>query len=258
LNRDVTIVNYLARTTARREGKAMRQALYLFTLAFAFVACRKTSSPAFYEAQSKYEVLSAKEGDDVYLSGALTSVVDTLNQVNSSTLEYERATALIQKIERETARVKAERAAAQAEPEAPKAAVPAVPRVTATEPVAQADAVEAVDAGMKETPEPERDMTPQAFAARYQGCVRSVSTAEERAAKKERFEVTSSPECQKRLKADPDGVTQFEFAEGKLKTRTVLQTKTVERNVDAGTRQITTIQSGFLLPGMPTPEPSSP
>ncbi len=241
---------------------------WLAFVAFGVLAlsCRKTSSKAFYEAQSQYEIVAAREGEEAYLSGQLEPIVAKLNSVETGAQEYASAQALVQKIAAETARLKAEQlarnavepaAAAGDRPSSGFASGSAKPEVP--EP---ADATPARDAGSPFDNGPQGNMSAEAFAAQYKSCVKRISTGALAASTKsatgrgqrETFEVVASAECKKKLRADDDGVTQFEFVDNELKTRTVLEVKTVERVVDAGAPTVTTTETGRYVPGMPSPE----
>jgi hypothetical protein len=235
----------------------MRIARILAATCLVLFACKKTSSKAFHEAQSKYEIATAQHGEDAYLSGELIPIVETLSAVESGALEYAQAQALVKKIAAETARLKAERA--QAEKAVADVKTPSisafVPGSGSASASAERDDVpaEAVDAGTLADTGPSGNMSTEAFLSRYRSCVKSVNAEAAGKEKKAIYEVIDTTECKKKLRVASEGTTQFEFVDNQLMTRTLQQTKTVTRVIDAGVTTTTRTQTGVYLPGMPAP-----
>lgn len=94
----------------------------LLLVCLASAGCRKKSSPEYYEAKSRYDVLLARDGDEAYTSEAMRLVVTALRAVPAQSLEGEQARTLAAKIEAEQARVAREAEAARAARD--RAAVP--------------------------------------------------------------------------------------------------------------------------------------
>jgi hypothetical protein len=96
-------------------------------------------------------------------------------------------------------------------------------------------------------------MSTEAFLSRYRSCVKSVNAEAAGKEKKAIYEVIDTTECKKKLRVASEGTTQFEFVDNQLMTRTLQQTKTVTRVIDAGVTTTTRTQTGVYLPGMPAP-----
>lgn len=143
----------------------MRGLALMIVCLVAATACRKKSSPQFFDAQGRYAVISAKLGDDAYDDPELSEIETMLRDVPAQAKEYEQAQALLTTIGAEKARVRAEKAAlAQPVVAAPE---PLFPPAPPREVPAAEEGKPTVDAGFS----PHIGMSIDAFLAAYSACM---------------------------------------------------------------------------------------
>jgi hypothetical protein len=129
--------------------------------------CRRTHSPEFFEAQSRYATLVAELGDGAYSDPGMEEVVSGLGRVSKRRFEFEAAQQLLTKIREESARAAAKRSALEDLDR--KLAAPAAPAGGALSRLPPWSATEAGDAGSAvERPLP--GMAEADFRAKYGRC----------------------------------------------------------------------------------------
>lgn len=226
----------------------------LFLLALLSVTtlggCKK-SSKEYFEAQRRFDSLTAQEGDDAYLLPEMEEVSQMLSAVPTRAFEYDRAQALLARISTEKARIAQERASAAGvkpagEPEAPDFRRPAVALPSAA-------AVDPFDGGEPELV-PTGGMPEALFKEQFGDCVSGPQTIKvDGQGEVPAYQVNETPPCFKRLRVD--GPSRFFFVNGALAGR-LSSTKTVTRTIIDGGAGGTVVQppTQFLVvPGAPLP-----
>ncbi|MEW5740455.1 MAG: hypothetical protein AB1938_16125 [Myxococcota bacterium] len=127
-----------------------RLAILVLAVAAALSGCRKKTAPEFYELESSYSIMVARDGDDAYASEEMDRVLEGLKKIPADAVEGPRASSLVTTITTERARVAREaqeREAALAAAEQPSQAPPSGPSlfepIKAPAPAAGADGQDA-------------------------------------------------------------------------------------------------------------------
>ncbi len=105
----------------------------LSALALTTSGCRKKSAAQFYDAKGRYEVLTARLGDDAYAEEDMATVESILKSVPDKAREADQAKALLAHIASERSRIANEKAASELAlkraAQVPSAAAPPSPAV---------------------------------------------------------------------------------------------------------------------------------
>ena len=132
----------------------------------AVAGCRKKAGPQYYEAQGRFDVVTARMGDDAYQDEEMAAIEALLRSVPANAKEAPRAQALLATIGTEKTRV-ANEAAARARPITPTAAPTVFPAGSTPTQVAIVPTTTARDAGFV----PQMGMPFDAFMAAYGNCM---------------------------------------------------------------------------------------
>lgn len=148
----------------------MRRLAILLLGLLAVSGCRKKMAPEFYELESNYSIMVARDGDDAYASPDMDAVLAGLQKIPADTVEGPKAAALVATITAEKARVAreakeaADALAAAARPPEPPAPGPSLFPPPPSEPTP------AVDAGPGAPPKPYQGMPMEEFQKYYGEC----------------------------------------------------------------------------------------
>lgn len=187
-----------------------RVALVLCLLAA--TGCRK-KGPQYYEAQGRYDVITARLGDDAYADEEMNNIEALLRAVPEKARESERAKALLTAIGIERMRI-ANEAAARAKPVAAAApqAYPTGPSVVAF--AAPTAAIAAVDAGFVG----QIGMKFDVFLAAYGNCMDPAEDVLMPGANKpaRAVSVRRTPACFDKFGGTPKVMKLFVFVDDKL------------------------------------------
>ena len=134
--------------------------------ALASTSCRKKSSREFYDAQGRYQVITAQLGDEAYLSPEMDAIEALLHGVPASAREIDQTTALLATISSEKARVLQEKERL-AKPIATANAPAPYVQVNTVQMPAAVQAAPAADAGFH----PEKGMPLDVFLKAYSACM---------------------------------------------------------------------------------------
>lgn len=240
----------------------MRHVAILLMGLLAVSGCRKKTAPEYYELESSYSIMVARDGDDAYVSEEMGQVLAKLKQISPDTVEGPRAAGLVAKIEGERERVEREAKAAEealaaagrpAEPPSGPSFSP-TPTGPGDAPPAAADAG-AADAGRRK---PWGGMSVAEFQRMYGDCFEAgADKALPGQAPGTAMKVKDDAACRAEFgSSDPDTSIFYVFGKDGLagqlsEKRTVKETVTqtpAPTPADAGS-------STFLLvPGAPLPE----
>jgi len=133
----------------------MRRVAILLMLLAAASGCRKKTAPQFYELESTYSILVAREGDDAFAEPEMDRVLAGLEQIPADTVEGPKAASLVATIKAERDRAAREakaREAALAAATAVPTSVPTAPSLFPKEKPADTPPAEAPDAGAPARP----------------------------------------------------------------------------------------------------------
>ncbi|MEW6430982.1 MAG: hypothetical protein AB1730_05680 [Myxococcota bacterium] len=243
----------------------MRRVAILLMGLLVVSGCRKKTAPEFYQLESSYSILVARDGDDAYVSDEMAQVLEGLKQISPDAVEGPKAAALVAKIQSERDRVEREAKAAEAAlaaagrpPESPPAtSFSATPTGLGDAPPAGADtgAADVADAARRK---PWGGMSVAEFQRMYGDCFEAGSDkALPGQAPGTAMKVKDDAACRAEFgSSDPDTSVFYVFGKDGLagqlsEKRTVKETvtqKPAPTPVDAG-------PSTFLLiPGAPLPE----
>lgn len=191
----------------------------LLCLAAALPGCRKKSAPQFYQLESTWSIMVARDGDDAYQDPVMDQVVTGLEQIPPDAIEGPKASELLAKIAGERARLAAEKAAAEkleAAAATERASLPSLFEPPAAAPAADpAAARAAVDAG---PPRPFSGMTREAFQKAWGDCTEAAGELEVPGlGAMTGFAVQDRYACRQRLGVPEDARHVFLFKDGKLK-----------------------------------------
>lgn len=220
----------------------MRVLLLLCVSMVLLTGCRKKSSPEFFKLEADQSILVSRDGDEAWVSAEMNTILAGLQAIPEDALEKPRATALVQKITAEQARVESERvkippkAAPQPNPFAATPTEPTPP--PPEEPEETPPAADQPDAG--EPTQPWSGMEEKVFVARFGRCFAAPTKAtlpDGRSATS--YALNASPDCQKQHGV-PSAVISFLFTDKGLWGKA---TETTQIR-DAGT---------ILLPPPPAP-----
>ncbi|MBL8920726.1 MAG: hypothetical protein JNJ54_17820 [Myxococcaceae bacterium] len=213
--------------------------------------CKK-SSKEYFEAQRRFDSLTAQEGDDAYLMPEMEQVSQTLAAVPTRAFEYDRAQALLAKISAEKARVAQERASAVVVKPADEPQVPDFRRPEAVA-IPSAAAVDPFDGGVPELV-PTGGMPEALFKEQFGDCVSGPQPIKvDGQGEVPAYQVNETAPCFKKLKVE--GPSRFFFVNGALAGR-LSSTRTVTRTILDGGAGGTVEQppTQFLVvPGAPLP-----
>lgn len=231
----------------------MRTWLLMVGVVLALSACGKKSSKDYFAAQQRYESLVSNDGDDAFVSDEMKQVAAALQAVPSNAIEYDRARALIAKIDAERARVQAEKAAEAAalaaetasvadsrpsELRAPQPAQPANPAPTA---------VVNIDGP------PEGGLPEAVFVQKYGRCATGpIKQVVDGLGEVPTYKANGTPDCLKKLGLSD--VASFFFVKGALAGRVTASVTTTRTTVDAGQTVIPQPAKEYMaVPGAPLP-----
>ncbi len=222
----------------------------------AFTACRKKSSPEFFRLEGEYEVLVNAEGDDAYGSPELAAILTGLRAIPADVLEADRVRALVKTIEREEARVKAERVpvaavgAPQGDPDRAYAAFAQQREATVRE--AAAEATQKAELEAKKPRAPYKGMTEADFDRHFGDCFAPAAKAELPGGKHGTGrKVKDSKDCQERFGIAGQDTTWLFDDQGLWGQTSSVSSSSTERTV---------LDAGAAPPAQPAapPEPVGP
>lgn len=148
----------------------MRRLAILLLGLLAVSGCRKKMAPEFYELESNYSIMVARDGDDAYASPDMDAVLAGLQKIPADTVEGPKAAALVATITAEKARVAREaKEAADALAAAAKIPEPPAPGPSLFPPP-PSEPAPAVDAGPGAPPKPYQGMPMADFLKYYGEC----------------------------------------------------------------------------------------
>lgn len=148
----------------------MRRLAILLLGLLAMSGCRKKSAPEFYELESNYSIMVARDGDDAYSSPDMDAVLAGLQKIPSDSVEGPRAAALVATIANERARV-AREAKEVADALAAAARIPEPPAPgPSLFPPPPKDPTADTDAGPAAPPKPYQGMSMADFQKYYGDC----------------------------------------------------------------------------------------
>lgn len=229
----------------------------LFLLALLSVAalsgCKK-SSKEYFEAQRRFDSLTAQEGDDAYLTPEMEQVSQMLSAVPTRAFEYERAQALLAKIGAEKSRVERERAALAVKPPSDEPyKMPDLPPSNPTVGIPSAADVDPFDGGVPEQT-PVAGMSEALFKEQFGACVTGPETLKlEGVGDVPAYPAKNTPECLRKLGLT--GPAKLFFVKGGLAGRVASSTSVTRTILDGGvTSTIIPVpqpQTLFNIPGTP-------
>lgn len=197
--------------------------LCLLLFAISLVGCTKKSSREYFEAQGQHDSLTAREGDEAYLTPEMDAVAAKLSAVPANAIEYARAQELLVKVRAENTRMRAEQAALERDLLAAQEASARQPDLKAmlqqnqqvpTEPGPLPIAV-VLDAGSAGPGYPVNGMTQTEFSRAFGACVQAETTFDRGGGQKAvALPVVDSEACQRKLRVPPG--TLMLFVDGKL------------------------------------------
>lgn len=232
----------------------MRTWLLMVGVLLALTGCGKKSSKEFFAAQVRYESLVSREGDDAFVSDEMKQIAAAFAAVPSNAVEYDRARALIAKIDAERARVEAERAAEAAALAAQTAPVgDSRPSELLSPPPAQPVAANPNTAVVNADGPPEGGLPEAVFMQKYGRCATGpIKQAIDGVGEVPTYKANSTPDCLKKLGV-AEG-TSFFFVKGALAGRVTGSVTTSRTTFDAGRTVIPQpVQEYMAIPGAPLP-----
>jgi hypothetical protein len=253
----------MARVDVRSDVRVLLMLLLCAGLALS--ACRKKSAREYYQLESTYSIMVARDGDDAYADPVMDQVLTQLRAIDPATVEGPKAAELAQKIDAERGRLAAEKAAAAAELAAQAAAAANAKSLPSLLDAPQnrppPDAVAAVDAGPGT---PYAEMAISEFNKRFGACMDPPAESEVPGlGKTVTFAVKKTTACATQFKVPDDTRLLYVFKDGVLrgertekKTLVMLDAGApaaapapapVEQPSDAGPR-------APYVPGMPYPQ----
>ncbi|MBL8938401.1 MAG: hypothetical protein JNM69_27795 [Archangium sp.] len=231
----------------------MRTWLLLVGVVLALTGCGKKSSKEFFAAQGRYESLVAREGDDAYVSDEMKQISAALAGVPTNAVEYDRARALIAKIDTERTRVEAEQAAEAAALAAAQApTVDSRPSELLAPPPAQPANPSPTEAVNADGP-PEGGLPEAAFVQKYGRCATGpIKQTIDGVGEVPTYKANGTPDCLKKLGLTE--VSSFFFVKGALAGRVSASVTTNRTTFDAGQTVIPQpAQEYMAIPGAPLP-----
>lgn len=238
-----------------------KTALILLLVSVALGGCKK-SSKEYFEAQRRFDSLTAQEGDEAYVMPEMDQVTQMLSAVPTRAFEYDRAQALLAKIATEKARVTQERAATAVKPPSDEPyKMPELPSGTGPS-IPSAAAVDPFDGGVPEQV-PVAGMSEALFKEQFGACVTGPETLKlEGVGDVPAYPAKNTPECLRKL-----GLTsaaKLFFVKGGLAGRVASTTSVTRTILDGGvtTKTLPAPQPPtlFNIPGAPiggnTPPPA--
>lgn len=232
----------------------MRTWLLMVGVVLALSACGKKSSKDFFAAQQRYESLVSNDGDDAFVSDEMKQVAAALQAVPTNAIEYDRARALIAKIDAERARVQAEKAAAAAALAAEVApAGDGRPSELLAPPPAQPAAAGANAAAVNPDGPPEGGLPEAVFVQRFGRCATGpIKQSIDGVGEVPTYKASGTPECLKKLGLSE--VASFFFVKGALAGRVSGSVTTSRSTFDAGQTVIPQPPQEYMaIPGAPLP-----
>ncbi len=230
----------------------------------AVLGCRKPSGKAFYEFNTQYELLVARDGDAAYAQPDMDSIVQGLSSVPEGAAERGAAQAVLQKITAARQRIAAEEEAAKQVVERSRAdTTPTMPSYFenrgAPVPPPPAALRPAGDAGVK-IPTLDGNLDEKALALHFAGCfdpgVAGPLPQDDR--RGVGYTIRGSADCRRRMGLSATGEVVLFFVDGHLAkqlTRSqvppaVPEPRIIQVLVDAGPLP----EPRMTFPGAPRPE----
>jgi hypothetical protein len=198
------------------------------------VSCRKKSAPEFFKLEAQYASLTSNLGDEAFEQDEMGTIETGLKAIGVETLESNRASLLLQKLQAERARILAEKAVASAKKATPSAEWNAPSVASAADPV---PTILATDAGTPSRPWGQMDEA--VFQKLFGSCMKPdgkepLANLGDGVA----YLVDSRLECQKKYGLNESMQKRYLFFNKKLVGERVSSlTRTV---VDGGTRTVQT------------------